>query len=153
MDGRAATNEQMLTWAQAGQKREAADALPQISALAVAHSALLFRVAFSVLRNASEAEDTVQDTFLRVLKHRGKLESIENPRVWLVRIALNLALDRKRRLRTAPLAEEAEALLPNVTSGEIGGGSFVRGGGSCQRAAGDGQASGQGAGSAAPVCN
>jgi RNA polymerase sigma-70 factor (ECF subfamily) len=63
------------------------------------HSALLFRVAHSILRNRAEAEDTVQDTFVRVLQHRHLLDTIEDLRVWLVRITWNLALDRKRRIR------------------------------------------------------
>jgi RNA polymerase sigma-70 factor, ECF subfamily len=115
MDVRTATNEQILTWTlgrTVGQSEcEAADALSEISGLATQHSALLFRVAFSVLRQASDAEDVVQETFLRVLKNQRKLASIENPRIWLVRIAWNLALDRKRRLRATPLFEEAEEIL------------------------------------------
>ncbi len=68
-----------------------------LTALVDAHAALLFRVAHSVLRNRAEAEDTVQDTFVRVLQHQHKLAQIDDLRVWLVRIAWNLALDRKRR--------------------------------------------------------
>jgi RNA polymerase sigma-70 factor (ECF subfamily) len=75
-------------------------------------------VAFSVLRHAGDAEDVVQETFLRVLKHRKKLAEIEDRRVWLVRIAWNLALDRKRRLRTTPVVEEAEEILHNRASDE-----------------------------------
>ncbi len=116
MDVRIATNEQTLTWIVDLTERDATNALSEISALATEHSALLFRVAFSVLRNASDAEDVVQETFLRVLKNHRKLASIENPRIWLVRIAWNLALDRKRRLRATPLLEEAEELLNNRPS-------------------------------------
>lgn len=113
MDVRTATNEQILTWTLRPTERDATDALREISSLASEHSALLFRVAFSVVRNASDAEDVVQETFLRVLKHQKKLASVETPRVWLVRIAWNLALDRKRRLRATPLVEEAEEILLN----------------------------------------
>lgn len=120
MDVRTATNEQILTWTlgrTVGQSGcETADALSEISGLATHHSALLFRVAFSILRHASDAEDVVQETFLRVLKNQRKLASIENPRVWLVRIAWNLALDRKRRLRATPLLEEAEEILNSSPS-------------------------------------
>jgi RNA polymerase sigma-70 factor (ECF subfamily) len=120
MDVRTATNEQIFTWTlgrSVGQSEcEATDALPEIAGLATQHSALLFRVAFSVLRHASDAEDVVQETFLRVLKNQRTLGSIENPRIWLVRIAWNLALDRKRRLRATPLIEEAEEILSNRPS-------------------------------------
>lgn len=94
------------------------NALEQVSALATEHSALLFRVAFSLLRNASDAEDVVQEAFLRVLKHRKKLAAIENPRVWLVRIAWNVALDRKRRLRSMPVLEGAEEIMLQHPSAE-----------------------------------
>jgi RNA polymerase sigma-70 factor (ECF subfamily) len=67
--------------------------------LVAAHASLLYRVAHSILRNAAEAEDTVQDTFLRVLEHQHKLPAIRDLRPWLVRIAWNLALDRRRRIR------------------------------------------------------
>ena len=118
MDVRTATNEQTLTWIVDLTERDATNALSEISALATEHSALLFRVAFSVLRNASDAEDVVQETFLRVLKHQRKLATIENPRVWLIRIAWNLALDRKRRLRATPMVEEAEEILRRHASTE-----------------------------------
>jgi RNA polymerase sigma-70 factor, ECF subfamily len=53
------------------------------------YSALLFRVAHSVL----------QDVFVRVLEHRRSLPAVRDMRVWLVRIAWNLAIDRRRRIR------------------------------------------------------
>lgn len=78
---------------------EWAEARPeiQIGALVATYSALLFRVAHAVLRNSAEAEDTVQDTFVRVLAHRASLPEVNDMRVWLVRITWRLALDRKRR--------------------------------------------------------
>ncbi|MES2220370.1 MAG: RNA polymerase sigma factor [Acidobacteriota bacterium] len=120
MDVRTATNEQILTWTlgrSVGQiECEDAETLANISSLAAEHSALLFRVAFSILRHASDAEDVVQETFLRVLKNQRKLALVENSRIWLVRIAWNLALDRKRRLRAAPLLEEADEIFNNRPS-------------------------------------
>ncbi len=44
-----------------------------IAALVELHASLLFRVAHSVLRNAAEAEDTVQDTFVRVMEHQRQM--------------------------------------------------------------------------------
>ncbi len=67
--------------------------------LVATYSTLLFRVAHSILRNRSEAEDVVQDTFLRVLQNQHQLPSIRDLRPWLVRIAWNLSLDRQRRIR------------------------------------------------------
>jgi RNA polymerase sigma-70 factor (ECF subfamily) len=70
-----------------------------LAALVETYAGLLFRVAHGVLRSPAEAEDVVQDTFVRVLERRGQLAEIREMRVWLVRIAWNLALDRRRRIR------------------------------------------------------
>jgi RNA polymerase sigma-70 factor (ECF subfamily) len=78
---------------------------PDIAALVTVFSRLLYRVAFSIVRHPAEAEDVVQETFLRVLENRLQLPSIRDLRPWLVRIAWNLALDRKRRIQPAQLDE------------------------------------------------
>jgi RNA polymerase sigma-70 factor, ECF subfamily len=78
------------------------DSSETITALVVEYSATLYRVAYSVMRNAAEAEDAVQEAFLRVLKHRDKLDTILDHRVWLIRITWNIVLDRKRRSKTRP---------------------------------------------------
>jgi RNA polymerase sigma-70 factor (ECF subfamily) len=70
-----------------------------LTSLVETYSPLLFRVAHSVLRSRAEAEDVVQDVFVRVLQHRNALTGVREMRVWLVRIAWNLALDRRRRVR------------------------------------------------------
>jgi RNA polymerase sigma-70 factor, ECF subfamily len=70
-----------------------------LAAVVETYSSLLFRVAHSVLRSRVDAEDVVQDVFVRVLEHRRALTEVREMRVWLVRIAWNLALDRRRRVR------------------------------------------------------
>ena len=93
----------------------AADAV-DVPALVQAHAATLFRVAHSVLRDRAEAEDVVQDTFLRVLQHRGGLPAVREFRPWLTRIAWNLALDRRRKTRP----EQAdEMFLQTLVAPEI----------------------------------
>jgi RNA polymerase sigma-70 factor (ECF subfamily) len=83
-----------------------------LAALVETYSALLFRVAHSVLRSRSEAEDVVQDAFVRVLEHRQSLAAVRDMRVWLIRIAWNLALDRRRRIRPEQMdADFAESLV------------------------------------------
>jgi RNA polymerase sigma-70 factor, ECF subfamily len=85
-----------------------------IALLVAEYSTALYRVAFSVTRNAAEAEDAVQEAFLRVLKHESRLAEIRDYRVWLVRIVWNIVLDKKRRAKTRPenedLADHARAL-------------------------------------------
>ena len=77
-----------------------------IAALVDEYAGTLYRVAYSVLRNAADAEDAVQETYLRVLKHKDSLNEIREPRVWLVRIVWNVVLDRKRRSKTRPETDD-----------------------------------------------
>ena len=77
-----------------------------IAALVDTYASTLYRVAYSVLRNAADAEDAVQETYLRVLRHRDDLAGIRDARVWLVRIVWNVVLDRKRRAKTRPETDD-----------------------------------------------
>jgi RNA polymerase sigma-70 factor (ECF subfamily) len=91
---------------------ESSRAEVDLAALVEIYSSLLFRVVHSVLRSRTEAEDVVQDVFVRVLEHRQSLAAVRDMRVWLVRIAWNLALDRKRRIRPEQFDEGfAEGLV------------------------------------------
>ena len=81
-----------------------------LEALVTQYGSTLYRVAFSVLRNASDAEDAVQETFLRVLRHRDMLDEVRDQRVWLIRIVWNIVLDRKRRAKTRPETDDVEEL-------------------------------------------
>src|SRR5580658_8039099 len=74
------------------------------------YAGALYRVAFSVLRNAADAEDAVQEAFLRVLRHRDQLVEVRDHRVWLIRIVWNIVLDRKRRAKTRPETDDVTEL-------------------------------------------
>jgi RNA polymerase sigma-70 factor, ECF subfamily len=91
---------------------ESARSEVDLAVLVETYSALLFRVAHSILRSRAEAEDVVQDAFVRVLEHRRSLSAIRDMRVWLIRIAWNLAIDRRRRVRPEQFDESfAESLV------------------------------------------
>src|ERR1700691_1166106 len=81
-----------------------------LAALVSQYSGTLYRVAYSVLRNASDAEDAVQEAFLRVLRHRDTLGEVRDQRVWLIRIVWNIVLDRKRRAKTRPETDDVSEL-------------------------------------------
>jgi RNA polymerase sigma-70 factor (ECF subfamily) len=81
-----------------------------LAALVSQYAGTLYRVAFSVLRNPSDAEDAVQETFLRVLRHRDTLDEVRDQRVWLIRIVWNIVLDRKRRAKTRPETDDVSEL-------------------------------------------
>ena len=76
------------------------------------HSAEVFRVAFRITRSEADAEDVVQDTFLKAYGELARFEARSSVRTWLHRIAANCSIDliRKRAsLRTT--ADEDGALL------------------------------------------
>jgi RNA polymerase sigma-70 factor (ECF subfamily) len=81
-----------------------------LAALVSQYAGTLYRVAFSVLRNAADAEDAVQEAFLRVLRHRDTLGEVRDQRVWLIRIVWNIVLDRKRRAKTRPETDDVAEL-------------------------------------------
>ena len=81
-----------------------------LEALVGQYASTLYRVAFSILRNPSDAEDAVQEAFLRVLRHRDTLGEIRDHRVWLIRIVWNIVLDRKRRAKTRPETDDVAEL-------------------------------------------
>jgi RNA polymerase sigma-70 factor (ECF subfamily) len=79
-----------------------------VEALVASHAGMVFRIAYSILRNHHDAEDAAQECFLRVVKHRGRLHKIRNPKTWLARVAWTTALDKRRTSQpSASLDDEA----------------------------------------------
>ncbi|MFU0505893.1 RNA polymerase sigma factor [Pseudaminobacter sp. NGMCC 1.201702] len=70
-----------------------------IRALIKRHNQLLFRVARGIVRNDAEAEDVVQETYVRAFTHLETFRGEAKLSTWLTRIALNEALARVRRRR------------------------------------------------------
>lgn len=90
-----------------------------LAALVSQYAGTLYRVAFSVLRNPSDAEDAVQEAFMRVLRHRDTLAEVRDQRVWLIRIVWNIVLDRKRRAKTRPETDDVAELARVLPSGGL----------------------------------
>src|SRR5205814_6732428 len=63
----------------------------------VAHRNLLFTVAYEMLGSAADAEDVLQETWLRWV--RVDLEHVRDRRAYLVRITTRQALNRLRTMR------------------------------------------------------
>jgi RNA polymerase sigma-70 factor (ECF subfamily) len=57
------------------------------------HSRIVFRVAFRVTRSEEDAEEVVQETFLRAYKALNSFELKSNFSTWLCRIAINCSLN------------------------------------------------------------
>lgn len=61
------------------------------------HARLVYRIAYAILRSHHDAEDAVQETFLRVLRYSRRLAAVDNPKTWLARIAWRVSIDRSKR--------------------------------------------------------
>jgi RNA polymerase sigma-70 factor, ECF subfamily len=86
------------------------------------HSRPLFRLAFRMTGNESDAEDVVQETLLRAYRQLGKFDERASFGTWLYRIATNYALDvmraQGRRREQPPPADAADDPLLSVPSRE-----------------------------------
>ena len=81
------------------------------------HSRHVYRVAYAVLRNHHDAEDAVQETFLRFLRQERMWAEIRDLRAWLGRTAWRVAVDRRRKATLVSLEEAAGAVEALRTSG------------------------------------
>jgi len=80
-----------------------------VEALVADHSRMVFRIAYSILRNHHDAEDAAQECFLRVWKHKDRLHEVSNPKTWLARIAWTTALDKRRSGRKMVSLNDGES--------------------------------------------
>jgi RNA polymerase sigma-70 factor (ECF subfamily) len=71
----------------------------------------IYRLAMNITQNAEDAEDVLQETFLKAYEHLGDFQGNSKFYTWLVRIAVNEALMKLRKRksdRTVPLDEPVE---------------------------------------------
>ena len=69
----------------------------EFTALVERQSRFVFRVAYAVLLNAADAEDAVQETFLKLYRS-GDWRAARDERAYLARVAWRVAVDRRRAL-------------------------------------------------------
>ncbi len=61
----------------------------KVQALVVNYSKTITRVAFTYLKNISDAEDISQEVFLTYLRTQPIFQSVEHEKAWLIRITIN----------------------------------------------------------------
>jgi RNA polymerase sigma-70 factor, ECF subfamily len=76
----------------------------------------IYRLAVHLLRNAAEAEDVTQDTFVRAYRALDRFDGRSEPFTWMYRIAVNLSLNairarKAKRLGAMPDDPRIEGLL------------------------------------------
>lgn len=84
---------------------------PDFDSLVGAHSAEIFAYLWRMVRDEADAEDCLQEAFLRAYRAYGRLDGRAHHRAWLYRIATNVALTHLKRRgreagRTTPLLPE-----------------------------------------------
>lgn len=72
---------------------------------------LLYNIAYKILKNRSDAEDTVQDAFVRVINHLEKIREIDcnETRFYLVIIVKNISLNMLKKKQRHPEIDIDEA--------------------------------------------
>jgi len=79
------------------------------------HSKSLFRVAFRITENEADADEVVQEAFLRGYRKLQDFDSRSNFGTWIYRIAMNCALDvldKQKSQTVVPIAREYDSELP-----------------------------------------
>ena len=90
------------------------------------HLGGVYQFAYRYVRNAADAEDIAQETFVRAWKNLKKFDTSKNLKTWLFTIAKNASLDllkKKKPLAFSKITEtesELESFLaPYIASGEV----------------------------------
>ena len=86
-----------------------------VETLVADYTGMVFRIAFSILRNHHDAEDAAQECFLRVVKFKD-LHKVRNLKTWLARVAWTTALDKRRSAREMASLDEETLGAPLLES-------------------------------------
>ena len=84
-------------------------------AVVIKHENRIYRIALAITGNMSDAEDIVQEAFLRAYEKAPDFETEEYEKAWLTRVTVNLCNSRLRspwRKRIVPILESYPATEP-----------------------------------------
>ena len=82
-----------------------------------AHSGMLYRVAYTILRNDDACKDALQDAALKAWEKRGTLKELRYFRTWITRILINTCYDTQRKHRRMVSIEDVPE--PQVAAPDI----------------------------------
>lgn len=72
----------------------------------------LYRAAFHMLKSESDAQDAVQDLFIRLWNSRSTLDKVKSPSAYGMAMLRNICIDRLRRSQ----ADQAKGMVPGDTA-------------------------------------
>lgn len=82
---------------------------PAFEELVEKHEQRVYRIAMAITGNHQDAEEATQDTFLKVHQHLGNFQRTSKFTTWLTRIAVNEALQIRRRQRVTESLDDLTA--------------------------------------------
>jgi RNA polymerase sigma-70 factor (ECF subfamily) len=88
------------------------------------HSRSVFRLAYRMTLNEFDADDVVQETFLRAYRGLGRFDGRSEFSTWIYRIAVNCSLDlqraRGKRVELSTGSQESDGLAATLTAPDPG---------------------------------
>lgn len=87
----------------------------ELDALVQRNAQHMLRAAYAILHSKDDAQDAVQDAFLKLLRCKPTFRDTEHEKAWLLRVTINTA---KNDLRTLRRITPMETLEPPVTQAE-----------------------------------
>ena len=82
-----------------------------LEAFYLRHFKAIYRVCYAFMKNAQDAEDCTEDTFVRAMTSDVSFENERHERSWLTTTAMNICKDKLKhwwRQKVSPIDEEAE---------------------------------------------
>lgn len=79
---------------------------------------LVYRVAYTILKNEADAEDIFQDVFMKICTEDIKFENEEHKKAWIIKVTKNKCLDHLKRSENKNKEELNENLISNNNSNE-----------------------------------
>jgi RNA polymerase sigma factor (sigma-70 family) len=92
----------------------------EFARLIAPHLDALFRAAYRLAGNRSDAEDLVQDVCMRAYANLGAMTALDQPKSWLLKIQYRVFLDGARHRGRSPLRATGADLDATAVSAEPG---------------------------------
>jgi len=94
----------------------------EIEKILLQYSNMVYRLAFIQIKTKEQAEDILQDVFLKLMQQTNRLESPEHEKAWLIRTTINCCKDYwksawfKRRVSMDEITNTANVPSPDKSS-------------------------------------
>lgn len=103
----------------AEQKAAVNDKRKSFDAEALPHMDALYRTALRMTKNVNDAEDLVQEAYVKAYRFWDKFEPGSNARAWLFKIMTNVFINEYRSKSRSPMAVNVDELDDNFLYGQL----------------------------------